>query len=660
MVFIKRHAPLFAEGIFLFFIFFASQLPLRDFDIWFHIKAGELFVNLGHLPFVDYFSFAAQGREWIHFEWLFQIVVYFLSKIGLWIIPPFISIFVVILYFFLLRIFHYIFGLGLFPRLLISFVFFVLTYEFYTARPHIIAYTFLTITCFLILARIFKDKKWVYATPFITLIWTNIHSTGFLSWGIMLSFAVLLLLQWLVNRDKNHFQKCRDLFICSGVNFLVTISPPMGFLNYKLLWRFFLEREFLGVFIAEWAPTSPEENPVGYFLFTALLITTVLVFLFLTIKKKLYLKNVWGIPFIIMALTGYSASRNVFPATLGLLILLAWNIRHIADFLDTKRAIYQGHIRLLSTFAIALVILVFFGYLLIEKQRAFASRRLYYPVQSTEFAKRYLNGNMFNDYTYGGYILYHVYPRLRVLIDGRAEIYLCCEMHDYLSLAINKYLPDDEYYTLLTDYWNKYDISFAIISTQKNNVMRRIARLLNADPHWTLVFWDDDSQVFVKRNGKNDEIIAQLEAKNATPYLREPFVKNNMNEALSEYERMDKIAPSAHTSNAIGFILMQKGRFDEAKERFNSAIDQDPTFESPYMNLAELAAKDGDLDKAISLYTKAQYLAEDRGLIYVRLGQLVLERSGDKERARKTWELGIKNTIDGDAKDRLKELLSTL
>src|SRR5229473_3101267 len=92
--FIKQYQAL-VEGLYLVILYIISRLPIRDFDIWFHLKSGELFVQQGHLQFTEVFSHAAQGREWIPYEWLFQIVVYLLSRVGMWILPLFMGIFVV-------------------------------------------------------------------------------------------------------------------------------------------------------------------------------------------------------------------------------------------------------------------------------------------------------------------------------------------------------------------------------------------------------------------------------------------------------------------------------------------------------------------------------------------------------------------------------------
>lgn len=653
---VKKHIPVIVEAIYLVFVFLFSRLPLRDYDIWFHLKSGEVFVGRRSLQFTDVFSHTAVGKEWIPYEWLFQVIVYLLSRLGMWAIPPFIGFFSVAAQFFFLRILDFIFGIKLLPRLVLSFLFFVSIYEFNTARPHVLAYSFIIVTLFLTLARVHKQKQWLWLSPLLVLVWANLHSTAFLSWGLPLAFAVFVLIQWVFKGEKNYLSVVRDLLAVSCINFLVTISPPLGTLDYKLLWTFFSKREFLGNFIAEWSPTVSilDYNPLGFYIYTISLVIIIPLFIIITTKHKLVIQNLWAVPLVIMALVGYTATRNLYLGTVGVLLLLGWCLKYVVAWPNHALRKYLWML-------VAIVFVLLAGHLLRLKKQTVEHNRLYYPVQSSEFVKRYLKGKMFNDYTYGGYVLYSVYPNVKVFIDGRADVYLCCEaMQDYLLLALYKGLPDEEYKKFLDNFWAKYDISFAVLSSQKHNVLRLIARHLSSDPRWALVFWDDDSQVFVKRDGNNEEIIRQLEAKAATPYLREPFAKDQVEQAQFEYERIDKIAPSGRTSNALGYLYLLQGDYAKAKQRFLAASDQDPTFESPDMNLAELAVRNGDLETAINLYSRALKLASDRGLIYIRLGQLVLEATGDRKATKKIWEDGVKNTVDDDARTKLKELLTTL
>lgn len=646
---LHKHRDLLIEGAFLLMLFFVSRLPLRDFDIWFHIKSGELFLSQGFLSVKEVFSHAAYGREWITFEWLFQILSYQVSRIGLWAIPYWISGWVVLGYFFLFRILGDVYKTSLLTRLVLAFVFWVSTYEFNTARPHTVAYTFLIIHIYLILARIYLHKRWLWYSPILTLIWTNMHSTGFLSWGFLLAFSLTLYLQWAITKIQSYKQTAHELLVLMGINGIITLLPPMGLADYRLLWRFFTEREFLGYFISEWG--SPQDNPFGFTIYSTSVAVTFILAIGIAIWERKSIASLTALPFVVMILVGYTATRNIYLGTLGLCILFGSSIEKLIHKINVKHKYWVTI--LLTTIAIG-----FYLWVYSLKYNSVYTNRLYYPLQATEFIKsQRLSGNMFNDYNYGSYMLYRLYPDQHVFIDGRADVYECCEMRDYLQLAANKHMKDEAYRQFLDTLWKKYDISYAVIVTTKHNVMRRISTLLMNDSQWSLVFWDDDSQIFVRKDGKNNRVIEKFGTTASTPYLRNPYIPSQEQVALAEYEHMYTIAKSARTSNTIGYIHLKNNRFPEAKARFEEARLLDPTFESPYMNLAELAAKDGDLDHAIMLYQKAQRLAPDRGLIYIRLGELVQTKTNDGARVRKIWQDGLNNTIDEDAKNKLRTLL---
>jgi tetratricopeptide (TPR) repeat protein len=651
--FIKKNIGKIAEVILLIFVYFSSMVPLRDFDIWFHLKSGELFVNQGHLQFTEVFSYAAQGRQWIPYEWLFQIIVYLISKVGLFWIPPFIAIFSTLMIFFFMRILDYIFGLKLFPRLLLGSFFFVSVYEFITARPHVLAYSFVCLTLFLILARIFRGRKWIFLSPVIVLIWTNLHSTAFIAWGLCLAYAMIALFQYLLKKEKNNLAVAKDLFFVSGINFVITILPPLGFLSYQLLWDFFRDEKFLATFISEWGEVTFGNNPGSFIFLTAFLAISVLFCGFVVIKTKKYLENMWLLPLFLMGIVAYTATRNLVMGQMAIFIILGWSLNYLIKS-SGKKMLYFLWIPLI------LFGIFYFGISYYLKRDYALNHRYYYPVKTAEFAKRYLKGRMFNDYTYGGYVMYTVYPTLNIFIDGRADVYHMVEMREYMKLSLHKYDSDTDYRKFLNTFWNEYNIDFAVLPAPKNQVMRRIAKMLNTDPNWALVFWDDSSQVFVRRDGRNDDIIKQLEAKYATPYLKDPFVAGKADEAFKEYEKMENIAKSAKNENAIGYILLGKKDYNNARSMFLEAIAADPTFESPYMNLGELEAKDGRLENAIALYQTAKSYADDRGLIYIRLGTLMLQNGSGPTEVKKVWQEGVQKTGDDDTKAQLQKLLGTL
>src|SRR5450756_443706 len=121
---------------------------------------------------------------------------------------------------------------------------------------------------------------------------------------------------------------------------------------------------------------------------------------------------------------------------------------------------------------------------------------------------------------------------------------------------------------------------------------------------------------------------------------------------------MDALVPSARSENAIGYFLLEQRLLDEALAHFQKAVALNPTFESPYMNVAEIEAANGNYGTAITLYQKAMKLAPDRGLIYIRMGQLYAMADHNLITARKVWQTGLKYTIDADARAQLQKLLT--
>lgn len=647
---IKRWYLLLFEVAFFIVIFVITINPLRDFDIWFHLKSGEVFSQRG-IIFKDVFSYSAQGRKWYPYEWLYQVIIYQFKQIfGFEAIKYFTALLYSLISLTIYITLRKLFKLKAYFAALLIFFFVASTFEFYAARPQSLAYLFFSLNLFLILRYYFEGKNYLLLTLPFTLLWSNLHGSIFLNVLLFIGFAGISLLNYLTLKQTSWLKKSKILILYAALSFILSILPPLGFTQYELLWRFFQDRLIISNYISEWTPLTPNQLP--FYIFSSELILTLGILYFTIKKQRIWQESLWVIIGIAVAFSGYLANRNTFLSYILITLLLGWAIAKW-DLKSTKK-----FSRLILTLG---VIIFFTANLWIYTQKSAYSQnlRLYYPVSATVFIKNYLNGHMFNEYGYGGYLLYNLYPQKQVFVDGRTDVYLCCEMVDLLNIDSNKFLSDSDYKNVLDKLWNKYDISYVLIRTQKNTVLRKIGRILTDDPNWNLVFWDDFSEIFVRKDGKNDQVLKELSTKAATPYDQDLFRPNMEDQALSEYQKMDSIVDSARSHNAIGFIYLKQNKFDLAKDEFVKALSLDPTFESPYMNLAELAAKDQDLDQAINLYQKALSLAPDRGLIYIRLGQLTLQQSGDLVKARQIWQDGLDNTADDQAKKQLQSLIQS-
>lgn len=646
---LKKHWGLFLTIFFFSVLFFVNIISFLDTDIWFHIKSGEIIANQGIIHH-DVFSFRTEGREWFPYEWLFQIIVFYFYKFfGIESIKYFIALSTTLMVFFIFMILRKLFQLNIILSAFCSFFFLVSIYEFIAKRPASLAYTLLTVHLFLILLYYFKNKNWLWVSLPITLVWTNIHGSVFLSPLLFAGYGAVCFVNLKLFKQKDWLRKFKTLSIFAAISAILTITPPLFFTQYRLLWLFFEHRKTITNFIDEWTPLR--ENPYAFIYYSAVLTVIFVLFFGTLIKHKLFKQTVWILPILLLPFTAYTASRNVFLGYITLTLMLGW--------IFAKWQNFKIHLVFKILLFVILTFLVGYGIWLLPFKKA--PVRLYFPVKAVQFIKTYnLAGNIFNEYGLGGYLLFHLYPTHKVFIDGRTDLYMCCEMKELLEIALKKNLPDSEYKKFLDQLLGKYQTSYILVRTQKHQVLRKVAKILTDDPEWNLIYWDDDSQIIVKKDGKNNAILAKLGTKAATPYHQNPYREGMEKEALQEYQRMINIADSARSRNAVGFLLLKQNKFDEAKIEFEKALKLDPEFESPLLNLAELSVKDGNLQQAFDLYFKAVKLAPDRGLIYIRAGQIYLQMNGDKAYTKSIYEKGIKNTVDEEARKKLKQLLDDL
>lgn len=57
-----------------------AMMPVLDLDIWWHLRTGEWVVQHGAVPTTDPFSRYGQGRPWVAYSWLFEVLAYGLYR----------------------------------------------------------------------------------------------------------------------------------------------------------------------------------------------------------------------------------------------------------------------------------------------------------------------------------------------------------------------------------------------------------------------------------------------------------------------------------------------------------------------------------------------------------------------------------------------------
>ena len=116
------------------------------------------------------------------------------------------------------------------------------------------------------------------------------------------------------------------------------------------------------------------------------------------------------------------------------------------------------------------------------------------PVRAVEFLKREsLAGNMFNDDEFGDYIIYAAWPKYKVFIDGRIDMY---------RERIKEFQQVRNVQPGWEDIINKYNINWIIYNANSS-----LSLLLMERTDWRLIYADKVANIFVKNIPQNQAII---------------------------------------------------------------------------------------------------------------------------------------------------------
>jgi hypothetical protein len=111
------------------------------------------------------------------------------------------------------------------------------------------------------------------------------------------------------------------------------------------------------------------------------------------------------------------------------------------------------------------------------------------------FVRSYgLSGPMFNSNNLGGWIAWSAYPEVRIFQDSRLQAYPPEHFRRILNAARS------------LDAWTDLvrDVDWAMLSTPRPNALSGVGLFRNAD--WAIVYWDDGTEILVRREGRFAEL----------------------------------------------------------------------------------------------------------------------------------------------------------
>ncbi len=397
---------------------FHRQLINSDGDLARHIRVGEIILERHSLFREDLFSYPMAGEPWVAFEWLSEVIYALVHYAGgLAGVAIFAGLTIALTYALMVR---FLLSRGVDPLFayLVTMTAAVGGAAHWLARPHL--FTLLAIVLLLYLLEPTKRPRlWLYAMLFA--VWANLHG-GYLYGFIMIGLYLAgdLVEMQLAESRTVWVERAKHHAAALLVSVLATLVTPHGFALFGHLVGSLGQRYVVD-------NTSEYLSPDFHTVYSQMFLCVLLLIIGgLAISRE---RPTFPRLFLMLANIAFAlyARRNISLLSLTVLPIIALHLdgqwRRLPEFAmrqvfarDEPRTSKGRWASLTTVIMLALALMHgnLAGLQLIPDR--FDERD--FPVVAVERARAAgLQGRMFNEFIWGGYLIY-AWPEQRVFIDG--------------------------------------------------------------------------------------------------------------------------------------------------------------------------------------------------------------------------------------------------
>lgn len=426
------------------------SLWTADPDVFWHLKVGEWIVENHAVPETDIYSWMAYGRPWIAHEWLWEAVMYLvygkMGVAGLWALVLVSGAATGLLIRSGVKGTGQVASVagGAAPLLLVGWL-----------KPWPQAGVYALFSAYLYLSlRGRWGRREIVSIAAVGLIWANIHSSA-----VMLPFLLLAEAGWrVIAKEKG----VKPLLFASAASALTTLINPHG----PWLWFYVIKEsiftEGYRAYIVEWMPFyfGSTEMAASFFICAAVLF-------FSAHRGKIRSLE-------------FSRAAGFWALALLSRIYMPYAVLSTAALLGTLKVEFSKNF--IKKLAVIVVLAV--GVALwargIPPDLDTAAEKSRFPVTAVGFLQDQHYKRVFNDYGFGGYLIWKGVP---VYIDGRAELYKYKGIfREYMGLpeagGISRYVAG----------------TGADAALVLNNSL--LDHALGESPRWRLIYRDETAAVY--------------------------------------------------------------------------------------------------------------------------------------------------------------------
>lgn len=472
---------------------------LEDYDIWFHLKYGEFYVqNLTwHIDHSAY-SWTPAANDWIYVTWLGSALLYLAHLAagfpGVAILQWCVIIGIALLYY------SYVRMLGTTLDVVHTTVLLLVTIALSIVLPFLKPEMF---TSLLFAAIVFiyfhaksSGKSLIYLYPALFLIWVNTHGAFFMGlFFVSMILALESINALYIRKNALPGELLRSLIVSVLLSYVATLANPYGiYYHLQIIQDLFFSPYMaysskLFAYLSIWDFFFPQGFSYK-FMYSAIAVFIMAVTLF-ALSLYVYARDRYLDPAVLLVnlaffLLIFKAARMVlfFP------IIWLFSVPYILG----NNASLQLRKKLLP---VALAVFLVFGggffydlYIFLDYDSYFGFNiEEWIPEKEVAFIKeKKLPGPLFNDYLSGAYIIWAMHPDYKAFVDPRYGPYAASGiLGDYFGLEQPPHLQKLR---------EKYPFNTALIHLRE----LRLTGLLLSLGEWRVIYFDKVAAVMVHRS----------------------------------------------------------------------------------------------------------------------------------------------------------------
>jgi hypothetical protein len=452
-------------------LFTMASRNVDDPDVWWHLKTGEYIATHESVPRTDPFSYTRLAQPWVAHEWLTELGLFELYRVAgfVGLILAFAAILTgafALLYLRCAATPYIAGGITLWAALA--------TRPVWGVRPQVISLFFASLWL-LLLERAEKNPKLLWWTVPITLLWVNLHAGFALGTAIYAVFLLGFLIELAFRSHAATNSPWRPAVLVFVIDLLIVPLNPNGVRLYSYPFET-LRSAAMQNYIAEWA--SPNFHRAEYlpFLLLVLAILSVLA----DGRTSLRARD------LLLLLASFFAGLESIRMIPFFVLIAAPLISHrLGPWPKAGDRPPRTHLRPVINTAIVLAMIAFAVIHItqvVDRQPSIEAQK--FPAGAVAFLNAHpTKGRIFNDYDWGGYLIWKLQPPVPVFIDGRADLYGEQLFHDFA----NTYQLKEDWQQIL----QKWHIETVLVPSNS-----ALATGLRANHAWNITYHDSRATIF--------------------------------------------------------------------------------------------------------------------------------------------------------------------